>query len=268
MNEFYYENKEIYRKFILKEKITSLYFRFMSYWAIKTSLKIIVPTDSIMQEAITRFPRYISKLSRIYESSDFDSQTTDLADQGFKRVVKIIYVGGFYRHKGQLRFIQFIKQLLRIYPGLNQTIELTFHGHVKDVEYFKECESESRTLSIPVSFSSYSKEKSLAEIYSDHEICVSFSEYEGFGLPVIEAQSLGIAVCCSNLPVFCEILGNSAVILDLKDLKASLSRFQNLILNSAFRNSIRESGAENCKKFSWKNTASETYTLYFGLPNG
>ncbi len=81
------------------------------------------------------------------------------------------------------------------------------------------------------------------------------SLYEGFGFPVLEAQSVGLPVVCSNTSSLPEVAGESALLvnpLDVNDIASALAR----VLNDAvLRERLAVSGYENVKRFSWEACA-------------
>ncbi|PQJ09461.1 hypothetical protein CJD36_019670 [Flavipsychrobacter stenotrophus] len=59
----------------------------------------------------------------------------------------------------------------------------------------------------------------LVEFYRKAEVIVSLSEYEGFGIPVLEGLKFGCKVLCSDIPVYRELFGEHAVFCNQKDIK-------------------------------------------------
>lgn len=57
-------------------------------------------------------------------------------------------------------------------------------------------------------------EQSLLDLYARTKLFVSPSLYEGFGMPLIEAKLRGCQVCCSDIPVFREVMAEDAVYFD------------------------------------------------------
>jgi glycosyltransferase involved in cell wall biosynthesis len=50
----------------------------------------------------------------------------------------------------------------------------------------------------------------IRQMYTDSDALIMASEYEGFGLPLIEAARYNLPVICRDLPVFREVIGDSA----------------------------------------------------------
>jgi glycosyltransferase involved in cell wall biosynthesis len=106
-------------------------------------------------------------------------------------------------------------------------------------------------------------DKSLESAYFNAEFLIYPSLYEGFGLPIIEAFSLGCPVICSDIGVFREIAGSYATYFDLKNMDG-LSDICDNQLHKAKTN-VRQSLIFYAKKFSWESTAKKTANVYRSL---
>jgi glycosyltransferase involved in cell wall biosynthesis len=83
---------------------------------------------------------------------------------------------------------------------------------------------------------------------------------EGFGFPVVEAQSLGAPVLCSDIPVFHEIGGEAAVFFDPEN-PAALAGAAARLLNTQ-RDDLIAAGFQNVKRFRWDDCARKTLDVY------
>jgi glycosyltransferase involved in cell wall biosynthesis len=89
--------------------------------------------------------------------------------------------------------------------------------------------------------------------------------YEGFGMPILEAMSMGIPVITSRGGAHEEVAGDAAVIVD-PDSPEEISRAMMQILQDAgLRQKLREKGQTQAAKFSWERTARETLDVLLGL---
>ena len=102
-------------------------------------------------------------------------------------------------------------------------------------------------------------DEGIARLYRKAAVLVFPSLYEGFGLPVIEAQANGVPVICSDIPVFHEVAADSAAFLN-KD--ASAADMHAIISNKDLRDSLIRKGKENVSRYSWKKLSAQMMTIY------
>jgi glycosyltransferase involved in cell wall biosynthesis len=88
------------------------------------------------------------------------------------------------------------------------------------------------------------------------------SLYEGFGLPVIEAQRTGIPVTCSRVAALPEVAGDAALYFDPLSVDDIASALKKCLVDPDLRASLVKKGYENAERFSWEKTASETLAIY------
>ncbi|MBI2484304.1 glycosyltransferase family 4 protein [Candidatus Uhrbacteria bacterium] len=87
------------------------------------------------------------------------------------------------------------------------------------------------------------------------------SRYEGFGLPVIEAQSCGVPVICSEAEALVEIAGGAALYCDPDDLKTCALNVARAVSDPVLRAKLREAGFANAKRYTWQQTAKMTSSI-------
>ncbi|MDP2217460.1 MAG: glycosyltransferase family 1 protein [Methanolobus sp.] len=101
----------------------------------------------------------------------------------------------------------------------------------------------------------------LASLYR-HAFCFVYpSLYEGFGIPPLEAMSMGCPVIASNTSSIPEVVGDAAILFDPHSEKELVQSMQSLY-NESTRNDVIKRGYEQEKKFSWEKMANETLSIY------
>lgn len=93
------------------------------------------------------------------------------------------------------------------------------------------------------------------------------SSYEGFGIPVLEAQKAGCPVIAYNGSSIPEVIGCSPLLLNELTVNAILEKIE-IINNFDHRKKIVETGIENAKRFSWNNMYKDVVDLYVKALNG
>lgn len=113
----------------------------------------------------------------------------------------------------------------------------------------------------------YPNQDELVTIYN-HAFCLVYpSSYEGFGLPIIEAQCTGclaIGQARSSIP---EIIGNGGICVmpeqDPNKLSLSIADVVRSVLNGTIdANRLIDEGKKNSKKFSWDKTYEQIKQVY------
>ncbi|HAC64617.1 MAG TPA: glycosyl transferase family 1 [Cyanothece sp. UBA12306] len=113
----------------------------------------------------------------------------------------------------------------------------------------------------------YLSDELLALFYNQTDVFIYPSFYEGFGLPVLEAMTLGSPVITSNTSSLPEVAGEAAILVNTSDMLELAEAILKVISDSQLRNELIKKGQERAKLFSWERTAQETFTAYQLLIN-
>ena len=112
-----------------------------------------------------------------------------------------------------------------------------------------------------VLFPGYVDDADLAALLSGAIAFVFPSLYEGFGMPVLEAQACGVAVMTGKNSSLPEVAGDAALLVDPLDVDAIAAAMQRLVDDAALRQELTQRGFENVKRFSWEKCARETLAV-------
>jgi glycosyltransferase involved in cell wall biosynthesis len=102
----------------------------------------------------------------------------------------------------------------------------------------------------------------LAASYRHASLFVYPSLYEGFGLPPLEAMSLGCAVACSNTSSIPEVVGDAAETFDPAEPIAIRESLERVLGSPQRRAELVARGFDRCRLFSWRRCAQETVDVY------
>jgi glycosyltransferase involved in cell wall biosynthesis len=104
--------------------------------------------------------------------------------------------------------------------------------------------------------------EALVEQYLRCDMVVFVSTYEGFGLPIVEANAVGRAVVTSNIWSMPEVAGGAACLVDPFDVASIRAGICWVIEDSAYREHLVKRGFENVKRFRIESIAAQYAALY------
>jgi glycosyltransferase involved in cell wall biosynthesis len=94
-------------------------------------------------------------------------------------------------------------------------------------------------------------------LYSNSVFFTYISQYEGFGMPPLEAMRAGTPVITSNNSSLPEVTGDAAIMIDYDDEEQCIKAFEDLYFNEDLRRYYISKGIERAKLFSWEKTADK-----------
>lgn len=108
----------------------------------------------------------------------------------------------------------------------------------------------------------------IVNCYNRAKIVAFPTFYEGFGLPIIEANVMHKPVVSSELPIIREVGNNSVFYINPNDIVSIKNSFEELLFDKSTYNSFVSKGTENAKRFSPSTIYEQYRELYRSLENG
>jgi glycosyltransferase involved in cell wall biosynthesis len=104
------------------------------------------------------------------------------------------------------------------------------------------------------------EESALRSLYQACTASVYLSEYEGFGLPVIEAMACGAPVVTSSTASLPEVAGDAALAVPLDDVASLAGALSRILGDPTLVADLRERGRLQADRFRWDRTARQILT--------
>lgn len=231
-------------------------YRIALWHAIVASKKIVAVSEYTRSSIGKFFPRIpSSKVEVVYEGlTELPSHSTtpSLHDS---IAPYLLYVGNAYPHKNLDSLLAAFAIFSKAHPG----VELVLAG--RDDLFYKRLRL-SVDESTHVRFVMNPTDMKLAELYRDASLYVFPSKSEGFGLPPLEAMSMGIPVASSNATCLPEILGDAALYFPPDDVEAMAAAIEHGFSDERLRAELVATGREQVKKYSWASMARSILNLY------
>ena len=108
----------------------------------------------------------------------------------------------------------------------------------------------------------YVTDDELAALYARAMALVFPSTYEGFGLPVLEAMTVGGVVICSNASTMPEVGGDAVLYFPPDDPRALAAQVTRLLGDNSLRATLLRAGALQSSHYSWARSALGTLAAF------
>ena len=105
-------------------------------------------------------------------------------------------------------------------------------------------------------------DEELLEQYKFADMLVFASTYEGFGMPILEANAIGRPVVTSNLYSMPEVAGNAACLVDPYDVASIRAGIMRIIEEPNYRETLITAGFCNVERFR-PNVIAEQYSMLY-----
>lgn len=163
-----------------------------------------------------------------------------------------LYVGGYHIRKG-------IKDILKALVYMSEKEKLDFKVKIVGLKSRLDNETENllkkcTELNV-IEETGYVSEEELVTLYYNAIGLLYLSKYEGFGLPPLEAMSVGCPVVTTKYTSIPEICGNAALYVEPSQVEDVAQAITNLLTNSTQRDELKVRGIQQSGLFSWKKAA-------------
>jgi glycosyltransferase involved in cell wall biosynthesis len=111
----------------------------------------------------------------------------------------------------------------------------------------------------------YVDDEDIPALYALARCFVLPSFYEGFGIPILEAQACGCPVVAASAGAMPEVAGGAALHFDPRNDEELAAAIRRVLDDPALRSSLVAAGFENAARYSWRTTAAATLRLFESL---
>jgi glycosyltransferase involved in cell wall biosynthesis len=115
---------------------------------------------------------------------------------------------------------------------------------------------------ISYSFKTNLSNEEVIDEYKKCDILSFISTYEGFGLPIVEAQAMGRAIITSNISSMPEVAADGALFVDPYNIEDIRNGILKIIIDNDFREKIIKNGLNNIKRFKPQQIANQYTNIY------
>ena len=223
---------------------------------------IICVSESTRRDLIEHFGVEPDRISVTYLASSFENLNFESRrEPGHLQSDKpfILFVGGRHSYKN-------FSNLCKAYASswrLRKEFDLALFGGGPFSEKEKD---EIERLGIGNSIIHLSGgDSELVAAYRTARLLVYPSLYEGFGIPLLEAMTLGCPVACSDTSSLPEVAGEAAEYFNPTGFEEIAMSIEKVAFDDSYRSELISKGTKRASLFSWRKCAEETRRVYADL---
>ncbi len=221
--------------------------------ALKASL-VLVDTGQVRDELVTRL-RVPAERIRVVPPG----VTLPGPPEGGRTVRSashtILFVGSIFNR----RHLPDLIRAFALIAGRHPDARLELVGENRTHPY-QDLEALARSLGVAgrVRIRSYQRDAVLHQLYRDARVFAFLSDYEGFGLPPLEALAAGLPIVVTDTPVAREVCGDAACYVASGDLDGITRSLEAMLFDSQARRQVLDRAPAVLARYSWERAARET----------
>jgi glycosyltransferase involved in cell wall biosynthesis len=135
------------------------------------------------------------------------------------------------------------------------------------------CESLLAAIEVPplrgrVHVLGYVSDQKRQQLYREASMLVLPSFDEGFGLPALEAMTIGTPVVVSRRGSLPEVVGDAGLLVDPDDHHTLTTAMAAVLSDELLRRRMARAGVQRARDFSWRTSARRLYAAYAAAAGG
>ncbi|HIQ01906.1 MAG TPA: glycosyltransferase family 1 protein, partial [Anaerolineales bacterium] len=245
-----------------------LYLDLSTRWNGRAAAHLLADSEATKQDLVARYSTPPEKVTVAYPG--YDETLAPVRDPTAVAAVKARYdiTGDYFLHLGTLQPRKNLSRLLAAFSNLKSETQLVLAG--RGGWLYNDLFAQARRMGLEdrVLFPGYIPEADKAPLLSGALAFVFPSLYEGFGLPVLEAQACGCPVICADTSSLPEVAGEGALLVDPADTEGLARGMARLAQDAALRAELVERGFANLRRFSWERCARAVLEVIERLMEG
>lgn len=228
-----------------------LYLDLSTRWNARAARHILTDSAATKADLVTRYGVSPEKITVAYPG--YDESLAPVRDPVAIEAVKMRYAitGDYFLYLGTLQPRKNLARLIDAFASLETPATLVIAG--KEGWLYDGLFAQARRMHSTgrVLFPGYVADEDKPALLSGALAFVFPSLYEGFGLPVLEAQACGCPVITSATSSLPEVAGDAALLVDPADTAAIATAMQRVADDPVLRETLIARGFANVRRFSW-----------------
>jgi len=245
-------------------RLKKYYSIFINSFTLKKSDIIIAISKSTKNEIINFYgERFKNKIKVIYEgvkkveNSNIETELLNQIKEKYSLKKYFLYVGNNRPHKNLKRMLHAFSEIKNKFPDLKFVlVGRQLKNYEKTEKIISELLIRDRVIILELD------DIHLRALYKGAAALVFCSLSEGFGLPILEAMSMGVPVITSNISSMKEIAEGYALLVNPESIEDIKNAMVSIIKDQILKKNLSLKGISRANEFSWEKCAYETLKVY------
>ena len=249
-----------------------LYMRYVIKNSVRWAKTIIAVSNNTKNDLAKLYGVFSEKIKVVYEGVSMEHGTWNMEQKNIKH---LLFIGRLEERKNICGIIEAFEILKEKYKISHKLVLVGKPGYGWKNTKIKMQKSKYRK---DISLKGFVDDEEKQELLKNADVFLFPSFYEGFGLPILEAQAVGVPVVTSNISSMPEVVDletqlplwklsfqpSSAILVNPNNSEEIAESIYKLISDKNLRDNVIKRGLENVKRFSWERCAEEISKLLIG----
>lgn len=243
--------------------VSSFYSYYLPKYA-KKAQRIVTVSEFTKQDIVDKYDIEAGKIDVAFNAADSKFQVSTVEE---KKSVKKEYTNGadYFLYVGALHPRKNVSHLLEAFDRFKSETDSDTKLLLVGREAWGNQEMEgvynSMKFKHEVIFTGRVSDEVLVNVYGAALALVYVPFFEGFGIPIVEAQACQVPVITSNCSSMPEVLGKAGVLVDPFSVESICDGLQLLDSDVSLREQLVEKGNKNLERFDWQISADKIFEL-------
>ncbi len=247
------------------------YLRWSTKFALKHAAKIITVSEFSQKEICSFYHTDTNKISVVhngyneylFKNQPNNKQISEILNKYGIEQPYLFYIGRIEKKKNIPALIEAFAIMLEKNPGIKHKLVLVgdaSYGYDETKYAIRQFELTDRVI-----LAGWLNETEIPYLYFGADAFVFPSNYEGFGIPLLQAMAAGTPITASNTSSIPEVVGDAALLFNPQYVSQMAEAMARIIKDRDLRENLVKKGQERIKRFSWQKSAKQTLKILKSL---
>lgn len=240
------------------------FYRYFTPKYCQKAAKVMAVSEYTKQDIISTYNIEAQKIDVVYNGFEIENQESRIKSQDAEKKILtseipyFIFVGAVHPRKNVLGLLKAFEHFKATFSHPHQLVIVGRKAWMTQEleDFYAQMQFKNEVIWIEKI-----ERTDLLELMQHAYGLVYTSLFEGFGIPILEAMTLGLPVICSNTSSMPEVAGNAALLVQPNNINEIAEAMNELIINDELRNGLIAKGKTQATHFDWNSSAEKVVEI-------